>query len=226
MIKVSRNKSANFTWHLFAKAPANSSLFEETADFEAYLSIVKEAQQVFSFELHAYCLLSGQVQLLLRAKNYQPRTILQRIHTNYTIYLQNSCGRKQSINDCYFGCRPVSNNRYFIELTKYLHLTPVFAGIVKVPGEYPWSSYASYTGERSGFVSTSRLLHFFPQRPIQSFEEFHTRELPSVSPANLQEIYQSYLDTLYQFELSPKKMPVNEEKEQFITNQKKDSELL
>jgi len=38
----------------------------------------------------------------------------------------------------------VDKENYFLELTKYIHLNPVKAGMVNLPEEYKWSSYNGY----------------------------------------------------------------------------------
>ena len=36
---------------------------------------------------------------------------------------------------------------YFLELSAYIHLNPVRAGLIKEPHQYPWSSYRFYVSE-------------------------------------------------------------------------------
>lgn len=227
MIKTARRKTFSSTWHLFVKSPERSPLFLEAADFEKYLQLLEEAKHIFSFELHAYCLLMDQTQVVLKTKHYRPGVILQRIHTKYSVYFQNKYQQKQPLDNAYFGCRAVANNRYFMELTKYIHLSPVFAGIVSTPGEYPWSSYGVYLGRLSKLIHTERILGLFPHNTELAFQEFHERELSVSSPANLQQFYQSYLETLYAFDAFVRKVPVRETKESFhISRDSNDPKLL
>jgi hypothetical protein len=39
---------------------------------------------------------------------------------------------------------------YLVHLTRYIHLNPVKAGLVKHPGEWEFSSYREYAGLRQG----------------------------------------------------------------------------
>lgn len=41
----------------------------------------------------------------------------------------------------------VEKESYLLELSVYIHLTPVRAGVVEYPEEYRWSSYRTYIGE-------------------------------------------------------------------------------
>ncbi len=40
---------------------------------------------------------------------------------------------------------------YALELSRYIHLNPVRAGILKDPVQYPWSSYSSYCSKKSNW---------------------------------------------------------------------------
>jgi hypothetical protein len=43
----------------------------------------------------------------------------------------------------------VEKDLYALELSRYIHLNPVRAGILKDPIQYPWSSYSSYCSKRN-----------------------------------------------------------------------------
>jgi len=54
---------------------------------------------------------------------------------------------------------------YFLELSAYIHLNPVRAGLVKGPANYPWSSYPSYLGrEKKKITDTDYVLDQFSDR--------------------------------------------------------------
>ncbi|MFT7880917.1 MAG: hypothetical protein ABXS91_11055, partial [Sulfurimonas sp.] len=45
----------------------------------------------------------------------------------------------------------VEEDRYLLQLMRYIHKNPVKAGIVESPGDYPWSSYNAYmSGQKNG----------------------------------------------------------------------------
>lgn len=54
----------------------------------------------------------------------------------------------------------VEKETYLLELSRYIHLNPVRAGIVQSPGKYPWSSYRYYIGKKQcpGWLSTEWLM--------------------------------------------------------------------
>ncbi len=43
-------------------------------------------------------------------------------------------------------------DEYFLNVSRYIHLNPVAAGVVEQAPKYPWSSYAAYIGEAHASV--------------------------------------------------------------------------
>ena len=58
----------------------------------------------------------------------------------------------------------VEKDAYALELSRYIHLNPVKAGIVKRPEEYRWTSYRAYIGKiDQDWIDTEFLLNQFSE---------------------------------------------------------------
>lgn len=58
-----------------------------------------------------------------------------------------------------FHSIPVQRDAYLLNLSRYIHLNPVVAGLVKRPEDYEWSSYRAYLpGGEPGLVLTGLVL--------------------------------------------------------------------
>ncbi len=63
----------------------------------------------------------------------------------------------------------VEADAYAVELSRYIHLNPVRAGMVRSPEEYRWSSYNYYTeGCAPSWLKTEFILGYFDTDPTQS----------------------------------------------------------
>jgi hypothetical protein len=59
----------------------------------------------------------------------------------------------------------VDADAYLLELTRYIHLNPVRAGIVEEPEDYPWSGHRAYFGrEEIPWLTTDWVLSQFSKR--------------------------------------------------------------
>jgi hypothetical protein len=72
----------------------------------------------------------------------------------------------------------VQRDGYLLELARYLVLNPVRAGMVRTPGDWPWSSYRASVGEVPAppSLQTGWLLRVFCRRPVGC-----DRRIPTVS---------------------------------------------
>jgi len=60
----------------------------------------------------------------------------------------------------------VDKDRYLIALSRYIHLNPVRAKLVKRPVDYPWTSYKAFIDQKveNSLVDTEETLSYFSKR--------------------------------------------------------------
>ena len=65
----------------------------------------------------------------------------------------------------------VDSDAYALQLTRYIHLNPVTAGLVKTPESYAWSSYLHYihASDRPRFLDTTFIKNHF-LNPAEFYE--------------------------------------------------------
>jgi putative transposase len=104
--------------------------------------------------------------------------IMQNINTSYTVYINKRHKRFGHLFQGRFKGTIVDKENYLIVLTRYIHLNPVRARIVKRPEEYKWTSYREYIGssnEKESFVDTTETLSCFSKKKnaaIKAYREF------------------------------------------------------
>jgi len=69
---------------------------------------------------------------------------MQNINTAYTTYYNKKRSKVGHLFQGRYKSVMVEEDSYFLELTRYIHLNPVRANMVKLPNEYKWSSYRVY----------------------------------------------------------------------------------
>ena len=71
----------------------------------------------------------------------------------------------------------IENDVYFLEVSRYIHLNPVKAAMVREPIDYQYSSYETYVSDRSGaegmdLLDTSRVLGCFGKNSREHYRMF------------------------------------------------------
>ena len=67
----------------------------------------------------------------------------------------------------------VKEDSYFLQTSRYIHLNPVKAGMVKYPEEYRWSSYRTMIGLSDDKITmVSKTLAYFKNNSVMHYQEF------------------------------------------------------
>jgi len=96
--------------------------------------------------IHAFCLMRNHYHLLLETPSGNLSQIMRHINGAYTTYFNVKWARNGHLFQGRYKAILVEKDVYAKELSRYIHLNPVWAKIAETPAEYPWSSYNFYIG--------------------------------------------------------------------------------
>jgi len=97
------------------------------------------------FEIVAYCLMPTHFHLIAQqvTEKWISRA-LSNILNSYTKYFNKKHNRKGPLWVGRFKSVTVNDDDQLLHLSRYLHLNPVTANLVKRPEDWQWSSYGEY----------------------------------------------------------------------------------
>jgi Transposase IS200 like len=72
---------------------------------------------------------------------------MQNVAFRYTRWVNRREGRMGHLFQGRYKAILVEQDRYLLELVRYIHLNPVRAGLVEVPEAYSWSGHRAYVGK-------------------------------------------------------------------------------
>jgi len=156
---------------------------------ERFLFYLKSAHERYGAIIHAYCLLSNHYHLLLETPQGNLSHILHHINGAYTVYFNAKRKRSGHLFQGRFKAILVEKDEYSKELSRYIHLNPLRAGLVKDPKNYPWSSYPSYIGvkKKPTWLSINFILSYFGKRERSAYNNYRkfveagmTEEVPDL----------------------------------------------
>jgi REP element-mobilizing transposase RayT len=161
-------------YHVTSRGNERKTVFQSNRDREKYLSYLESAHERYGAVVHAYCLMGNHYHLLLETPRGNLSKILQYVNGAYTTYFNIKRSRSGHLFQGRFKGILVDKDEYCKELSRYLHLNPVRAGMVKAPLEYPWSSYRYFVGrdKKPKWLTTEFILGDFGGEGRRGFKKY------------------------------------------------------
>lgn len=132
-------------YHLICRGNNRQPTFFDQADHQVYLRLLGEARRRYDCRLFAYALMTNHLHLMVQtSQTHSVSTMMHFISTAYTMHVNQKYKRIGHVFHGRYRSILVEKDSYALELTRYIHLNPVRAGIVRAPEAYRWSSYRAY----------------------------------------------------------------------------------
>lgn len=161
-------------YHVTSRGNEQKDIFKNKKDRERFLYYLETASERYGAVIHAYCLMSNHYHLLLETPLGNLSQIMRHINGAYTTYFNVKRKRAGHLFQGRYKAILVEADEYAKELSRYIHLNPVRAGIVEKPEEFTWSSYNSYTGKkgRPEWLSTDFILGYFGKKKSSAARKY------------------------------------------------------
>lgn len=162
-------------YHVTSRGNEQKDIFKSKKDREKFISYLESASVRYGAVIHAYCLMTNHYHLLIETPHGNLSQIMKHINSSYTTYFNVKRKRVGHLLQGRYKAILVDRDAYAAELSRYIHLNPVRAGIVAVPEDYPWMSYSYYTGEKvPDWLTTGFTLEYF-SKDIETAREKYKR---------------------------------------------------
>ena len=149
-------------YHVTARGNERKKIFFTKRDYERFKEYLTFARERFGCFLHGYVLMSNHYHLILETPEGNLSRIMHYLNGSYTTYINAKRKRRGHLFQGRFKSIVVDKDSYLLELSRYLHLNPVRAGMVEQPEDYAYSSYRSFVGKKvEPFLLTNPVLKMF-----------------------------------------------------------------
>ena len=161
-------------YHVMARGNEKKSIYWDNRDRQKYLSFLESSHQRYGAVFGAFCLMNNHYHLLLETPRGNLSEILHHINAGYTTYFNCRHKRTGHLLQGRFHSILVEKDSYVLELSRYIHLNPIRAGLVARPEEYPWSSYRYLISRRENlpYLCKETILSYFRSNAAHEYQQF------------------------------------------------------
>src|SRR3984957_10360858 len=162
MARRRRFHLSSTVYHIMLRGNDGQPIFFSDEDRCRMCLLIQEGIERFDHSIHSFCFMNNHIHLAIQVGNVSISKIMQNLAFRYTCYINKKYKRIGHLFQGRFKSIIVDDNRYFKELIRYIHLNPVRANLVNLPGDYVWCSHNAYlTSQMFSWLTCDHLLKHF-----------------------------------------------------------------
>jgi len=153
-------------YHITSRGDRREAIFESDADRSEFLRRLGQVCDSSNWACHAFCLMDNHYHLMVETPDANLSKGMRQLNGVYTQDFNRRHGRCGHVFQGRFKSVLVDKQAYLLELSRYIVLNPVRAGMVKNPEDWHWSSYRAMIGLTIGptWFNSDWLLSAFDDR--------------------------------------------------------------
>ncbi len=155
MPRRARLAIAGIPWHIIQRGNNRSPCFYHEEDYFFYLDHLDEQALKFGCLVHAYCLMTNHVHLLVTPPEKDAASLMMKhLGQRFAQFINKTYERTGTLWEGRFKSCLTQGERYVLACYRYIELNPVRAGVVPHPRDYPWSSFScNGEGRRNSIIT-------------------------------------------------------------------------
>lgn len=143
-------------YHVIARGNNRQALFGGPHDCRKFLDLLEEALIRHACVLHAYCLMTNHLHLLVQVCDAPVSRLAHLVCFRYSRWVNRQQGRTGHLFERRHRSIMIESDRQLLILLRYIHRNPVEAGLVADANLHPWSSHRAYLGSDVSVGLTTR----------------------------------------------------------------------
>ena len=172
MPRIARKYSKTNIYHIIIKGIDNQVIFYDEADKKVFMEKIAETRRLIEYKIFAYCLMNNHVHMVINIQDDLLSKVIQSLCIRYSSYFNKKYMRSGPLFQDRFKSKCVEDQKYFLDVCRYVEQNPEKAGICQTQN-YIWSSYHEYIG-KGKIIDKDTLLHYFNNN-IENYKIFTTK---------------------------------------------------
>jgi putative transposase len=146
--------------HIYTRGVNREAFFKSESDFERFRMILFEGIAHHKISVFCYTFMLNHYHLLLEQyEAYDVSRFMKYIGQRLSISTNRKYGRVGHLMQGRFGIVVSDSDATTLHLSRYIHMNPVSAKLVKRPEEWKYGSYLDYCGKLKSPIRTDRILN-------------------------------------------------------------------
>ncbi len=142
MARLPRISPIDVPVHVIQRGNNRQACFVSDEDHSAYAGWLKEYSKMYKVDIHAWVMMTNHVHLLCTPRQEGALSrMMQSLGRRYVRYFNFEYRRSGTLWEGRYRSCLIQEERYLLEVYRYIELNPVRAEMVTDSGEYRWSSY-------------------------------------------------------------------------------------
>src|SRR3989338_752543 len=133
-------------YHVTSRGDRQEAIYEDNEDRRSYLGILGDVVERFNWLCYTYCLMENHYHLVIETLEGNLSKGMRHLNGVYTQVSNRRHNRVGHLFQGRYKAILIDKDSYWLEVSRYVVLNPVRAGMVKEPGGWPWSSYNATVG--------------------------------------------------------------------------------
>jgi REP-associated tyrosine transposase len=145
MSRPLRIEFPNAWYHVMNRGAGYRNIFNNDTHRMIFVDLLSQITKMFQIEIHGVCLMDNHYHLLIKTPDGNLQRAMRHLNGVYT----QRYNRLEDTDGPLFRGRYkailIEPDAYLLNVSRYIHLNPVAAGVASLAEEYQWSSYRAYT---------------------------------------------------------------------------------
>jgi len=147
MARPLRIEFSGALYHVTSRGNRREAIFADDEDRQSFLQTLAEVVGRFNWVCYGYCLMTNHYHLVIETPEANLSKGMRHLNGVYTQASHRRHRRSGHLFQGRFKGILVDRESHLLELTRYVVLNPVRAGMVASPEEWPWSSHGALVGD-------------------------------------------------------------------------------
>jgi len=146
MARPLRIEFSGALYHVTSRGDGREDIYLDDEDRELFMLVLGEVCELFNWSVHSWCQMTNHYHLLVETPDSNLSKGMRYLNGVYTQRFNRKHSRVGHVYQGRYKAILVEKEAYFLELSRYIVLNPVRAGMVESAERWEWSSYAATAG--------------------------------------------------------------------------------